>query len=83
MGILLRLVFCRRQGLRLGAVPKDFIALRQRIAFAEKLSKSELKHDAVQCPNSTDQSSVSVMRDHTISFNQEHGMTIVTLNWQL
>jgi len=52
-------------------------------AFAKELQASELPHDVVQCPNGTDEPKILNMRQHAISFNQDRGNTIVTLDWTL
>ena len=52
-------------------------------AFAKALHESELPHDVIQCPNGTDEPTILSMRQHAISFNQDRGNTIVTLDWTL
>jgi hypothetical protein len=52
-------------------------------AFAKALHESELPHDVVQCPNGTDEPTILSLRQHAISFNQDRGNTIVTLDWTL
>ena len=52
-------------------------------AFAKKLLESKMQHDAVQCPNGNDEPVISSMRQRAISFNQDRGNTIVTLDWTL
>lgn len=52
-------------------------------AFAKALHESELPHDVIQCPNGTDEPKILSMRQHAISFNQDRGNTIVTLDWTL
>jgi hypothetical protein len=42
---------------------------------------SHTQHDAIQCPNGKDEPSVSILREHAISFNHELGRTIIILNW--
>ena len=62
--------------------PKNSSLHASETDFAKKLSESRIKYDVVQCPNSIDQSSISVMRDHAIGFNQERGKTIISLSSQ-
>ena len=63
--------------------PKNTSLHASEIAFAKKLLESEIQHDAVQCPNGNDEPVISSMRQRAISFNQDRGNTIVTLDWTL
>jgi len=48
--------------------------------FAQRLTRSKIKYDNVQCPNSADEASISAMRDNAIGFNQKRGQTIVNMS---
>jgi hypothetical protein len=63
--------------------PKSASLYASETAFAKKLLESEIRHDAVQCPNGNDEPSISSMRQRAISFNQDRGNMIITLNWML
>jgi hypothetical protein len=63
--------------------PKSASLHASETAFAKKLLESKMQHDAVQCPNGNDEPVISSMRQRAISFNQDRGNTIVTLDWAL
>jgi hypothetical protein len=65
------------------AFPKRFSLFANETAFARKLQESKIQHGAVQCPNSGDEPSILSMRQRAISFNQDRGNTIVTVDWTL
>jgi hypothetical protein len=63
--------------------PKSASLHANETAFAKKLLESEIQHDVVQCPNGNDEPAISSMRQRAISFNQDRGSTIITLDWTL
>ena len=63
--------------------PKSASLHASETAFAKRLLESEIQHDAVQCPNGNDEPAISSMRQRAISFNQDRGSTIITLDWTL
>jgi hypothetical protein len=63
--------------------PKSASLYASETAFAKRLLQSEIQHDAVQCPNGNDEPSISSMRQRAISFNQDRGNMIITLDWTL
>jgi len=63
--------------------PKSASLHESETAFAKKLLESEIQHDAIQCPNGNDEPAISRMRQRAMSFNQDRGGTIITLDWTL
>jgi hypothetical protein len=51
-------------------------------AFVKMLFRSNIKHIDVQCPMGKDEPSILSMRNNAISFNQNRGNVIITLNWK-
>jgi hypothetical protein len=46
------------------------------------LDQSGMRHDVVQCPRADDKSTIEIMRQKAISFNQMTGNEIVNLKWK-
>jgi hypothetical protein len=51
-------------------------------AFNQMLLRSDIRHDSAQCPKRDDEYSLSSMRQHAISFNNEAGNAIIAVNWK-
>jgi hypothetical protein len=63
--------------------PKSASLHANETAFSKKLLETKIRADAVQCPGGSDKSSILTMRQRAISFNQDRGNMIVTLDWTL
>jgi hypothetical protein len=48
-------------------------------AFQRMLEQAGLRHDDVQCPRADDESSIELMLEYAIKFNQKSGNTIIQL----
>jgi hypothetical protein len=62
--------------------PKSATVSDTEAAFGQILLRSDFPHDSVQCPDDSNESSISTMRQRAMRTNHESGNAIITLNWK-
>jgi hypothetical protein len=50
--------------------------------FGRSLTRSGVRYDDVQCPQSDSESGALAMQRHTISINRELGIQVINMHWK-